>query len=204
MISHRDLLRLFERLFRRAGLKLKMSEGFHPKPKVSFPSALALGFEGLDEVMELELSEPMPTDELHQTLKEFAPDGLGMLAVTRCGPQEKKAQVFKNCYEIRVPEAHLSLVAENLRQFLESETHLITRDDKSEPLDARQDIADACLQDDLLRFCIVATRQRSVRPREILELLGLGQLEASGIYLTRSRVELQSNEVKTRKETEVS
>jgi hypothetical protein len=53
-----------ERLFRRAGLRLGMSEGFHPKPRLSFPSALAVGIEGLDEVMELELAQTYSADEL--------------------------------------------------------------------------------------------------------------------------------------------
>ena len=43
LISHRDLMRAWERLFRRAGVALSMSEGFHPKPRMSFPSALAVG-----------------------------------------------------------------------------------------------------------------------------------------------------------------
>ena len=51
-ISHRDLVRAFERLFRRTHMPLQMSEGFHPKTKMTFPSALALGVEARDEVME--------------------------------------------------------------------------------------------------------------------------------------------------------
>ena len=50
LISHHDLLRTFERWLRRAGLPLRRSEGFHPKPKLSFPLAMALGIAGLDEV----------------------------------------------------------------------------------------------------------------------------------------------------------
>ena len=42
-IGHHDLQRLWERLLRRADLRLSMSQGFHPKPRINFPSALALG-----------------------------------------------------------------------------------------------------------------------------------------------------------------
>ncbi len=62
LISHRDLVRTLERLFRRAELPLGMSEGFHPKPRMSFPSALAVGIAGTDEVMELELSQQRTAD----------------------------------------------------------------------------------------------------------------------------------------------
>ena len=54
-IGHRDLMRLLERLFRRAGVVPAMSEGFHPKPRVSFPLALAVGIEGRAELFELEI-----------------------------------------------------------------------------------------------------------------------------------------------------
>ena len=47
LISHRDLLTAIERLFRRIGLKLSMSGGFHPRPRISFPLSLALGIRGL-------------------------------------------------------------------------------------------------------------------------------------------------------------
>ncbi len=52
LISHRDLARAFERLFRRADLPLAMSQGFHPHARINFPSALALGIQGEDEVVE--------------------------------------------------------------------------------------------------------------------------------------------------------
>ncbi len=57
LIGHRDLARAIERTFRRAGLRLGMSQGFHPKPRMSFPSALAVGIAGVDEVMEVEWAE---------------------------------------------------------------------------------------------------------------------------------------------------
>ncbi|HEX3724775.1 MAG TPA: TIGR03936 family radical SAM-associated protein, partial [Pirellulales bacterium] len=46
LLGHRDLLRAWERLLRRTGLELRMSAGFHPRPKINFPSALAVGIAG--------------------------------------------------------------------------------------------------------------------------------------------------------------
>ena len=75
-ISHRDLARAMERMVRRAGLVLRMSEGFHPKPKMAFPSALAVGIAGRAEVMELELACPADPDEVATRLNSQAPPGL--------------------------------------------------------------------------------------------------------------------------------
>src|SRR5215475_14275688 len=63
-ISHRDLMRVWERLFRRAGVALSMTEGFHPKPRINFPSALAVGIAGLDELLEVDLSEEQTAESL--------------------------------------------------------------------------------------------------------------------------------------------
>ena len=64
LISHRDLVRTIERLFRRAGVAVSLSEGFHPKPRMMFPSALAVGIDGLDEVLEVDLADALEPDEL--------------------------------------------------------------------------------------------------------------------------------------------
>ena len=55
-ISHLDLMRTFERALRRTGLPLRMSEGFNPRPRLSFPAALPVGIEGLNEIMEFDLT----------------------------------------------------------------------------------------------------------------------------------------------------
>ena len=73
LISHRDLMRTWERLFRRAGVALAMTEGFHPKPKMMFPSALAVGIEGLDEVLEIELPEEHEPERLAELFRRHAP-----------------------------------------------------------------------------------------------------------------------------------
>ena len=40
--SHLDLLRLFKRAFKKAGIKLAYSQGFNPHPKMGFAQPLVL------------------------------------------------------------------------------------------------------------------------------------------------------------------
>jgi hypothetical protein len=53
--SHRDLARMWERAFRRVQLPLAYSEGFSPRPKVSFGLALPTGYESVAEFLDVEL-----------------------------------------------------------------------------------------------------------------------------------------------------
>ncbi len=69
---------LMERLVSAAArFALGMSEGFHPKPRMSFPSALALGMEGPDEVMEMELAEHCDGRQSSGAGWPHTPAGLG-------------------------------------------------------------------------------------------------------------------------------
>ena len=48
VISHIDFRRVFQRAARRASVPVKLSDGFHPHPKISVQPALKLGIEGKD------------------------------------------------------------------------------------------------------------------------------------------------------------
>ena len=81
-IGHLDLARLWERMLRRAGLKLAFSEGFHPKPKINFPSALALGIEGLNEVVELEIIGHVDLPQTQTDIASQMPAGMQLLSIS--------------------------------------------------------------------------------------------------------------------------
>ena len=98
LIGHRDLARLAERLFRRVGLRLSMSEGYHPKPRVTFPSALALGVIGLDEVLEVEVAVSYDPGDLQTRLADNAPDGFEIVSVALMPPGAKKGKVRRMHY----------------------------------------------------------------------------------------------------------
>src|SRR5262245_31041346 len=80
-LSHHDLMRLFERMMRRAGLPFRMTEGFHPLPRMQFPSALSLGIIGCEEVLEAEFTEPLEPELLYHRLAQQTPEGITLLSV---------------------------------------------------------------------------------------------------------------------------
>ncbi len=75
-ISHLDLMRLFMRAVRRAGLPIKMSEGFSPHPKISLKRALKLGVESDNEEATFVLRGPISPDEFKQRLQKQLPEGI--------------------------------------------------------------------------------------------------------------------------------
>ena len=53
LISHLDIIRLWHRALRRAGVELAYSEGFSPHPKISLAAPLALGVTSQAELMDV-------------------------------------------------------------------------------------------------------------------------------------------------------
>lgn len=57
--SHRDVARMWERAVRRVGLEMVYTEGFSPRPKISFGLALPTGHQSVAEYLDLELAQPL-------------------------------------------------------------------------------------------------------------------------------------------------
>jgi radical SAM-linked protein len=77
--SHRDIARIWERALRRAELPVAYSEGFSPRPRVSFGLALPTGHEGIGEYLDVELAgdpdEDRRLDRLAERLDPCLPVG---------------------------------------------------------------------------------------------------------------------------------
>lgn len=102
--SHRDVARMWERAFRREQLPLAYSEGFSPRPKVSFGLALPTGHESLAEYLDLELADSSPEggqaglpaqldlDALPARLSAALPIGVDAVAVAPVGARSPSLQ----------------------------------------------------------------------------------------------------------------
>jgi len=189
-IGHLDVVRTMERLFRRAELKLGMSEGFHPKPRMSFPSALAVGIAGLDEVVDVELAEERSADDVLAVLREQAPPGLEIASAEVLPAGAAKPQVVRVTLEMPVPPERRDVARERIAWLLAQPSYTVEREKGRKPVDLRSYVEDLSLDQDVVRMQIRVAREGSGRPREVLSAIGLEDLEQQGCYLTRTVVEL--------------
>lgn len=78
-ISHLDLLRTFQRVFLRAGVKLRHTEGFNPHPYMTFALPLSVGCESVCEMLDFDLEESGELDRLPELLNRMMPEGLKVI-----------------------------------------------------------------------------------------------------------------------------
>ncbi len=192
MIGHRDLMRCMERLFRRARLPLAMSQGFHPKPRVSFPSALAVGIEAVDEVMELQLAQPRTAEDVHERLASRAIQGLEIQSVQLLPEGTRKAQVQSVRYRMPIPSARRDGLQQRIDRFLAAESWPIERAKRPAPFELRPLVEELTFCEGVLRMRLRGGPRGFARPREVLDVLELSDLELTGVHLTRTAVEIDS------------
>ena len=75
-ISHLDLMRTMQRVFSRAGISLKYSEGFNPHAKISIILPLTVGTHSECEYMDFALAEETDLSALPERLNAFMPEGI--------------------------------------------------------------------------------------------------------------------------------
>jgi len=193
LVSHHDLMRCLERMARRAELPLAQSQGFNPRPKVSFTLALALGIEGHHEVVEMELLEPMEPSEVLRRLAAVSPPGLDWIEAEDPGPG-RPAQVGSVRYCLPVPADRREAARIALAEFLARESWPYTRHrpDRTVDIDLRPFLLEATLEEPegILQFRLKMSPSGSARPEEVIEALGLRDLLGEGAILARTEVEL--------------
>ena len=82
-VGHLDMMRYFQKAFRRSGLPISYSEGFSPHQIMSFAAPLGMGLEGLGEYFDIRVPDegtPVSSDEAVERLNDEMAEGLKILS----------------------------------------------------------------------------------------------------------------------------
>ncbi len=144
-ISHLDLMRLFNRAFRRANIPIKYSEGYNPQPKFSIANPLSLGIESISEYMDIELYEDILVEEFIENMNRELPKDIRILEGKHIvGNASLDSLVAWAYYEIKFSFNNLKIeeFEKVLEEWLQNEEIIIVRirRRKGKILEKNQDI----------------------------------------------------------------
>jgi radical SAM family uncharacterized protein/radical SAM-linked protein len=151
LLGHLDLARELPRVVRRAGVRTGYTQGFRPKPDMSFGPALALGIRSLDEYLDIALIDAPAPELLLESLNRAAVAGLAFTGAVRLGPGDAGlGRILTSArYMVGVSEAALeplggeAELARRVADFLAKPEYRIARDGKRTR--GEVDIRAACL-----------------------------------------------------------
>lgn len=177
-VGHLDLHRSWERTFRRAGLPLAYSKGFHPQPRLNLACALSVGFTSQCELLDAWLEQAVPLAQVQQAISTALPPGIACIAVVSVDEHAPalQTQVASAIYLVtfldEIPDLN------NRLDMLKAAEHL-PRIRHEKPYDLRPLIETITLVPKNNRMPIglriqLATRQGATgRPEELLDELGI-------------------------------
>lgn len=124
-LSHLEIVRLFIRACRRAGLNFVYSGGYHPMPKVSFTSALPVGTESMQETVDIKLYESGSIPSIKGRLDPQLPAGIEILSIEDTTNQVNRPRLKESHFFITLNG--LKIERRSLEDFLKSEHFPILR-----------------------------------------------------------------------------
>jgi radical SAM-linked protein len=182
--SHRDVARMWERAFRRVQLPLAYSEGFSPRPKVSFGLALPTGYESVAEYLDVELRDSVELSTLAGRLSDALPIGVDATAVAAVSPRARSLQEEVTSCSWRWLAA-LPDAGERVEALMASPSAVVTRTRKG--VEVTEDIRGSIIALQLIGPADsgppqegwwlegeLASQPRSVRPTEVMTALSPG------------------------------
>jgi len=186
-LGHLEVIRLFSRALRRAGLSAVHSAGFHPMPKIAFTTALPVGTESLQETVSVTLHGPVRADLLRDRINEMLPRGIRIVHVEETTGRKTKKRPVESHYRIMLPGIHVDEDA--LQEFMESASRPVRKNTSkgAKTVDARALVKTLRAQDpETLEMVIRHPQGASLKPAEITrEVLHLGDLEVSQLRILK-------------------
>ena len=180
--SHRDVARIWERALRRASLPVAYSEGFSPRPKLSFGLALSTGHESVAEYLDVEFRDEADITALPAQLTEQLPVGIDVTAAAHLAPGAPSLQedVTSCSWRIEVPDLGPAHAGELVSAVIAADELVVTRTRKGR--EVTDDLRPAILALTVIGptergtelEAELAVHPRSVRPAELLLALSPG------------------------------
>ena len=197
-LGHLELVTVFSRAIRRAGIPIAYSSGFHPLPKIIFSAPLPVGIESIAEDVDLELLEYMRSDEISERLNKTLPCGIKII---------EAQQISLKPYSVPTAiEATYLAFLENspffstngkwlnglIDQLMTRDTIIVhkERHGKQKTINIRPLIKNLSLIDsNTIQLTIVKGEKENVRPYEVLSyLLDISNNESRLIPVLKTKV----------------
>ncbi len=205
-LSHLDMLRLFQRAMRRAGLPLAYTLGFSPRPRLSLAAPLPVGVTASKEYGEIYLVEPVSPASFGRRIGEQLPRDLTLTGAVTVAVNEPplaavvNAALYRAVWRSKRPAPTAEIVQGSLDKLLAQPAIMIRRFDKSGKI-TRKNIRPFIFSAELmppgehgpaLRLLLQVGSKGGVSPFRFLDQLSLGanyvgeqrwRLHRQGLYI---------------------
>lgn len=200
-ISHLDLVQTVQRAFFRAGLPLKYSEGFNPRPQLSALLPLSVGTESLCELMDFQLTEELDISTVPDRLNATLPEGIHVMEVYRRERKPAELKWLRVKGRLEYDERDLDKLIEPLRTFYGGESIIVLRktkrgegetDIKSAIKSMEVSAGEGCISLD----AVISAQEPTLNPALLIDALRRNAPELTPDFAKFTRQEVFDREMK--------
>ena len=180
-VGHLDLLRYFQKAFRRAGFQMEYSKGFKPHQIVSFAAPLAIGYTSDSEYVDIGIEDDLTDQEAIDRLNAAMADGIQITGWRRLEESSKNAMSIVHAarYSISLRESYglsNSTKGTNLEElinsFLDQDKIIIMKKTKNSEKETniRDHIFEAKVTDEnTIEFLLATGSVNNLKPELVME-----------------------------------
>ena len=199
-ISHIDLNNIIQRAFRRAGIRVVHTQGFHPKMSISYLPALPLGMEGRAECFEFKSRYLFKEDEFISRMNSCLPSGIRILSLEKKegikSTLNKEIETFVYSIDLKSREMMSAMRDQTERILSDSDYYSRIEKQVKEFLDNAPDgfiqkkILDR--KEGKLLLYLKHSLQKNIRPQEIVE--NIFGLQNATFIMAREKIRFKQNQ----------
>lgn len=190
-LSHHELMKVLQNALKNSTLPIKYTEGFNPHPRLSLPTALGLGVESLDEVMETELTTWVAPKLIGEKLGAHLPEGIKITAIEPFVRSKRIAieyVEYEATLDKEIPGEELQRRIENLLSKKEAVIER-QREKYKQVVDIRRYLSALKFKDGKIIIHIKVTDFGTAKPEEILRALDIEI--TPGVRIIKTKTELR-------------
>ncbi len=182
-----DIQKIWERSFRRAGIKLSYSKGFHPQAKIQQASPLPLGFCGDDEVLDIWVEEIQGNTIETDQINSFLPSGLEIYQITPIDLSMPSLQQFieSSDYSISIIDPATLIPLSSLIDDVNMAEQILFMKHNGKKYDLKPLIQSICFNVEEGSSLLVSFSGASGRPDHLLQYFNL---DPSQFIITRKKI----------------
>ncbi len=195
--SHLDLMRIFQRAFKRAGLPLTHTHGFNPRPSVSIAMPLSVGVESVCELLDFNLDgETVSCEEITSRLNAALVPGVRVLETYSTGKKIKELAFLHALVTLEYDNDIPQNAEDAIKNLFVSESVIVPKKSKNGiqeqdiiPMIQQIDV-DRAGERELILDCVVCCQNPTLNPMQLVAAINLRLPELTPDFAKCKRIEI--------------
>lgn len=176
-IGHLDMMRYFQKAFRRSGIDIQYSQGFSPHQLISFAAPLGVGLTSTGEYMDIVMGNCPSSDELVRLINEQMVEGVHIISAVELPDNSKNAMSIVSTADYQISFRDQMASDFDLKtaidQFMAQESIMVTKKTKKseKTMDIKPMIHKLYANEQGCFMNVATGSTQNLKPEQVMETL---------------------------------